>query len=63
MKNGHHFVKNKNFGGKNETLLGKSYLHYLTKFQINRTFLASVVKRLTLQSFKIISPLGWTFQL
>ena len=38
----------------------KKYLHILTKFQINRTFLASVVKRLTLQSFKIISPLGWT---
>ena len=45
MKNGHHFVKNLNFGKKNETLLGKGYLHILTKFQLNRTFLASPVKK------------------
>ena len=40
--------------------LGNSYLHILTKFQINRTFLASVVQKLTLIPF---SPSGWTFQL
>ena len=35
-----------------KTPLGNTYLHILTKFQLNRAFLASSVKRLTLKGVK-----------
>ena len=56
-KNCSHFVKHWYYGKKIKTPLGNTYLHILTNFQINRTFLASVVKKVT---YTLLSPTGWT---
>ena len=56
-KNCRHFVENWNYGKKIKTPLGNTYLHILTKFQLNRTFLASSVKK-NLQTSEIDPDAG-----